>query len=467
MKEVMRTLVLAGMALTGVSAWAEPLTGNCKSKAEIVTPQAADRTGTLLREWSESYGEWYDGGEDIAPAADQFAGYWMKVTLAKGLDYVISADVSTGNTLSIQSAETNISYTSAFKGNSVRVGNRIYWYVRANGWKPFDAVNYHVRMVGGFGAVGRPYAVAVQQRSITEIVPATPGTDEYPIALDASANGQIVIAEPPEGKRTVYSAMFKAHELYTFTGIAPSAGKEVLISLSADDLDRFPGKAVSDHGRHTLTVCADQDYAAKLWVMADDERLSWNVTGGTVAWANGRRGSLKDGDTGTQTAAFDISVTGSSAGVLRVSGTVTVAGTTYSYRANGYGEMVGETVVGGKSYPSYFAVSLKTDGNLEVDGSMTLDVGGPREFFFTGALGSGAYDIRYDPGTGVGAMPDRACAWGRVCRLDACTFKAPVGMRFAGWLHEGRRYDPEMLIFNLPGEAGKPRLFTAVWSPVE
>lgn len=471
MKKVMRTLVLAGMALAGVSGWAGPQTGNCRSTAEIVTPQASDRTGTLLREWSETYGEWYDGGEDDAPAQDQFASYWMKVSLTRGLDYVISADVSTGTSLSIQSAETNMSYASVFSGNSVQVGNRIYRYVRAKDWKSFDAVNYHVRLVGGYGAVGRPYAVAVQQRSITDVIPDPPGSDGCPIALDVSENGHVVIAEPPNGGRTVYSATFRANEPYVFTGVAPSPGKNVLVTLSEDDWAHFPGTAVVDQSAHTLTVSVTRDYAAKLWVMADDWSLSWSVAGGTLEWTAGLppvvgRGSLKDSDTGAQTATFDIVAT-RRAGVLSASGTVTVAGVSFVYRANGNGEMVGETIVGGVPYPSYFSVSCREDGVLAVDGSMTLDASGPREFFFAGNLGDGAYVVRYDPGVGSGTMSEQACDWGKVYKLGDCRFTAPAGMRFAGWHCDGRRYDPGMLFFNLAGEAGTPRLFTALWVPVE
>ena len=72
--------------------------------------------------------------------------------------------------------------------------------------------------------------------------------------------------------------------------------------------------------------------------------------------------------------------------------------------------------------------------------------------------------IVFDADDGLGTISPLLCRPGGVCKLPKNTMMPPVGRaHFAGWrCSNGRRYDDEMLVFNLakPGEVIK---MTAIW----
>ena len=74
------------------------------------------------------------------------------------------------------------------------------------------------------------------------------------------------------------------------------------------------------------------------------------------------------------------------------------------------------------------------------------------------------YGIVFDPGNGGGTMECQNVEVGKVAKLSRCTFAAPAGKRFAGWRRKdtGRRYDDEILVFNL-AEPGDVVVMEAVW----
>lgn len=77
--------------------------------------------------------------------------------------------------------------------------------------------------------------------------------------------------------------------------------------------------------------------------------------------------------------------------------------------------------------------------------------------------GSGNYTVHYGSGGGSGSMPDQTCVYDSVYSLSTNKF-TNGGKKFDGWWCEqtGRRYDPDMLIFNLTNQ-GETVTMTAVW----
>lgn len=67
--------------------------------------------------------------------------------------------------------------------------------------------------------------------------------------------------------------------------------------------------------------------------------------------------------------------------------------------------------------------------------------------------------VDFDANGGVGKMTRQTAEFGGILKLAKCTLTHPKGKRFAGWsCSNGRRYDDEMLVFNL----GSVKM-TAIW----
>ena len=78
---------------------------------------------------------------------------------------------------------------------------------------------------------------------------------------------------------------------------------------------------------------------------------------------------------------------------------------------------------------------------------------------------AGMYTIHFVAGDGAdGVMPDQICAQGRVYNLDPCSFKAPSGKTFEGWVCKDahKLYDDGVLIFDLAAP-GETVTLTAAW----
>jgi len=80
------------------------------------------------------------------------------------------------------------------------------------------------------------------------------------------------------------------------------------------------------------------------------------------------------------------------------------------------------------------------------------------------------YGIAFDPGVenAEWSMECQSVELGKVAKLNPCVFTAPAGKGFAGWRRkgDGRRYDDEVMIFNLASEPGAVIVLEAVWKTI-
>jgi len=395
------SVALAG-ALYGGAAWY-----NCKTYAVEHSVAATPYSLTLVREWNENggtydeatkswTGEWLDGGTTVA--ANQLGGCWLSVTLEKGKDYVIGVTELSGCVL-MGIDKVVPTYT---KLQQITYQGMSYLYVRAADWSPFDTtqtVSFYIHYQGAAGTVGQAFNYVFRQCSIDDIIPAVPGTIKCPLPLDVTADGETTIAASTERQygrlSTAYKASLKAGERYTFTVTHPEMG-----AFFSTNWGAIPGEFENDVAKGRLVVTVTADYEMVLLVLPDDAHWeTGNVGGGTLSWhlgddpqpkqvfAGTYTGTLHDEDTLTQTAQFAVVVEWFDNGTTNFSARVVYGDLTVDYIQNANGELQGETTVGGKTYKSFFEVSMTDDKTVRVDGSVTLDDDGAAEFYFAGILG--------------------------------------------------------------------------------
>ena len=432
-KELIVLTLLAG-ALQGIAAES----GSCKADAVRINSGDHSDSVKLVREWNPdkvidqwgNKGGYLDGAPDSA-TTNHIASFWFVAGFDKGPDYVLTFESSVEISVSVYkkeyftgkytepnpAGESFPIYTTPYTSlSSIQANGKHYCYVRASDWFKLDPdyVEYYIKVTSvKRGNVKETFSYSFAQKSIDDVIEATPGTLKAPIGLDVSEAGSRVIDPPPEKHpqyyrwMTAYSANLVAGERYVFTGSYPtSPDMDVNLSLAdwpipgvnCEQLSRADGHAVTGLVITTSAACT-----IVILTMPDD--LNWRdgkLTGGTLSWRLGDdpepvpvepvaagffTGTLVDLDTETCTAVVSIVVKAMDNGTTNFTGRITIDGVDYEYADGGNSlEMVSSTRVGGKRYPSYFQVVRTPSGAQTVSGSIYLDDGGVQEFFFEGDL---------------------------------------------------------------------------------
>lgn len=430
-------VVLAVLA-SGVSLVAAAATsGESKAYPAELSVSSASQMKTFVREWdprgfrklTSEYptvldkdgkptgyprdGWWKDGEEDDVASEKKLGGLWLRVTLTAGQSYVVTSSRD------VQILAKEESTFTTFK--QIVIKGVKYSYIRNDEWTEMSGSRheYYVYAFGGFGSVGGAFSITFGNRSIDEILAATPGTWKSPIPIDASQDGSRTIdespcREPANRWTTAYSAALKANEKYVFRGVSTN-GIGVLVTTlpEVQSYLRSKGTLVIDQTKGTMTVELTVDYTITVLVMPDDK--NWekgNVSGGTLSWLVGGdpvKGGVYCGKIcgvygrSQVEGLFKVEVrVKNSSGSLSCSGTLWIGEEAYEYSNDGDGWMIGTTTVGGKSFESYFMVELTEQNRaLRVYGTAVLGAAW-EEYEFEGDLAGDLLDwgeslLPFDP----------------------------------------------------------------------
>lgn len=484
-------LVLAS-ALAVSSAWAEKKTGNCKGMAKQLSPSPSVLNFSLEREWDEAAGHYEvdkdgkliwvttGGWKDQAPDSERarhLGGYWFKIGLTKGKDYVVAVKDVAGMFVSFRPVER----TTHTEFSMVKAEGVTYNYIRAAAWDAFDAdaVEFYVYAYGGSGSVGTASTISFQQAEVEDVLPAIPGTIQCPIQLDVSASGSTEIAAPPttylSRKATIYSAALKAGEDYLFFGVAPTANLKVFCVVTDYAALRKVGTYEMDETTGNLKVRVTVDYELTLAIVPDNEHWqTGNVGGGLLMWTIGEepepevvsagtfRATLIDEETESERVDFVLTAKCMNNGETAWMMTATVDGHDIEFTDVGGGMLSAKSVIGDKTWTSRFAVELAGSKAAEISGSLYLDRGGAKEFFFGGEAGGSLVEwahsfLRFDPefdsaaamGITTGAFAGLPANDGELKRLHAWGVSENAPTDAAALIEFSATGDPE----GLPAEA--------------